>query len=303
MKNSFKDEVEGYFMQLQDEICGSLQTLDGKSKFTEDKWAREEGGGGRSRIIQQGDVFEKGGVNFSAVHGKLPGFLHGTVNEKSTRFFATGLSIVLHPFNPFVPIIHMNVRYFETDVGDAWFGGGIDLTPIYVKEWEARFFHEVLKNTSDAFDKSYYPKFKSWADDYFFIAHRNETRGIGGIFFDHLVSTEEHTLQQLFEFTKGVGQSFLPAYTPIAEANRSKTFSQEQKQWQLIRRGRYVEFNLVYDRGTRFGLETNGRIESILMSLPEHASWVYNHQPLRGSEEALTLSYLRKGVDWVGMKI
>lgn len=298
-----RNDASSYFKQLQSEICAALEALDGQSKFHEDLWQRDGGGGGCTRIIRHGGVFEKGGVNYSEVFGLLPAFLKGSVNENAEEFYATGLSVVLHPFNPFVPIVHMNVRYFETDAGDAWFGGGIDLTPIYVNLWEARFFHEVLKNACDAFNPGYYPRFKSWADDYFFISHRNETRGIGGIFYDLLRASETSNLQQLFEFSKAVGNSFLAAYTPLAVANRSKTFSANHKDWQLLRRGRYVEFNLLYDRGTRFGLETGGRVESILMSLPEHASWLYNHQPISGSMESETLKYLKKGVDWVGMKV
>jgi coproporphyrinogen III oxidase len=223
------------------------------------------------------------------------------VNAGATRFFATGVSIVIHPASPMVPIIHMNIRYFETDAGDAWFGGGIDLTPIYVNEAQASFFHLQLKDVCDRYSSDFYPKFKTWADDYFFITHRNETRGIGGIFFDYLRPSETLSKEFLLRFVADVGRTFLRAYLPIVAANKLLEYTDEHKQWQWVRRGRYVEFNLVYDRGTRFGLETGGRIESILMSLPEHASWIYNHIPQTDSEEAHTLAKLKKGIDWVSL--
>ena len=278
---------------LQDEICNGLELEDGVQKFQEDVWTHETGGGGRSRVIQHGNVFEKGGVNFSAVEGEMPEFMKERVNPNAKTFFATGVSLVIHPENPMVPIVHMNVRYFETDTGESWFGGGIDLTPIYVSEEQTLFFHEKMKETCDQFDPTYYPKFKVWADEYFFNKHRKETRGVGGIFFDYLKPDENKTKEDYFEFVKAVGRTFLKAYRPIVEANKDKAYTEQNKKWQLIRRGRYVEFNLVYDRGTRFGLETGGRIESILMSLPEHASWVYNFIPEPGSEEEKTQVALR----------
>lgn len=294
-----KNQIVAAFKKIQSDICSGLESIDGQSKFSTENWKHTEGGGGITRVISHGNVFEKGGVNFSAVEGKMPSFMVARTGDKAERFFATGVSIVIHPKSPMVPIIHMNIRYFETDTGDAWFGGGIDLTPIYVDDAQAKQFHQTLKNTCDRFDDTYYPKFKTWADDYFFNKHRNETRGIGGIFFDYLKSDDQHTIEDLFQFTKAVGETFLTAYTPIAETNKTLTFTPEHKNWQLIRRGRYVEFNLVYDRGTKFGLETGGRIESILMSLPEHASWIYNHIPAEGSDEERTLGLLKKGVSWV----
>ena len=294
-----KEEVASAFRAIQDNICKGLETADGKSKFAEDNWTHETGGGGRSRVIQHGNIFEKGGVNFSAVEGLLPEFMKQRVSDDAKKFFATGVSIVMHPYSPHVPIIHMNIRYFETDAGDAWFGGGIDLTPIYVNEFQAKGFHEELKKTCDQFDPTFYPKFKVQADDYFFIRHRNETRGIGGIFFDYLKGDENKQIESIFDFTKAVGNTFLKAYLPIVETNKALPFNEQQKKWQLIRRGRYVEFNLVYDRGTRFGLETGGRIESILMSLPEHASWIYNFKVEEGSEEARTNTFLVKGNNWM----
>jgi len=294
-----KEAVASAFQNIQTAICEGLEQVDGKASFSKEEWQMASGGGGLTRVIANGNVFEKGGVNFSAVQGKLPAFMKDKVSAGATDFFATGMSIVIHPFSPQIPIIHANIRYFETNAGDAWFGGGIDLTPIYVNEEQTKFFHTRLKETCEQYNPEYYPKFKQWADDYFFITHRNETRGVGGIFFDYLKGDDNTSLDEIFEFVKAVGNTFLKAYVPIAEKNKTISFTDEQKKWQLIRRGRYVEFNLVYDRGTRFGLETGGRIESILMSLPENASWIYNHKPEEGSEEEKTLQLLKKGVDWV----
>lgn len=294
-----KENVSGWFMGLQDRICSALEDADGKARFIEDKWTREEGGGGRTRIIGHGDVLEKGGVAFSAVHGSTPDNILKALGLGKSDFYATGVSIVLHPKNPMVPIIHMNVRYFEMTDGTCWFGGGIDLTPHYISEDDARFFHGELKKTCDRFHPSYYPVFKKWADDYFFIKHRNETRGIGGIFFDRLTSDKEFTIDDRFEFVKAVGDTFAPTYVQLIHRNRHLPYGENEKQWQLLRRGRYVEFNLVYDKGTKFGLDTGGRVESILMSLPETAGWFYNFQPPVNSREAHTLSLLAKGIDWV----
>lgn len=291
-----REKVKEWYQHLQDEICLGLEKADGKAVFQEDLWQRPEGGGGRTRVIQEGNVFEKGGVNYSAVEGVLPLKIQKALGVQSDQFFASGVSIVIHPKHPLVPIIHMNTRYFEIEGETWWFGGGIDLTPHYVVEEDARFFHQQLADSCDQFDEQYYPKFKQWADDYFFIPHRNETRGIGGIFYDRLNDKE---WGQLFEFNKAVGSTFLKAYLPLVERNKEKTYTQDQREWQLIRRGRYVEFNLVYDKGTKFGLETNGRIESILMSLPTQVSWPYNYQVDTDSEEQKTLNLLRKGIDWV----
>jgi len=294
-----KEIITDWFKKLQDEICFALENEDGLGVFIEDNWERTEGGGGRTRIIQNGNVIEKGGVNFSAVHGAVPAFLkndNSSVQLDNHTFYATGVSIVIHPNNPMVPIIHMNVRYFEMSNGTWWFGGGIDLTPHYVSENDAKFFHTQLKNACDKHDVNYYPEFKKWADDYFFISHRNETRGIGGIFFDRLNNKSK---EQLFEFVKDVGLTFAPTYVKLMNINKSKSFTEQNKKWQLLRRGRYVEFNLVYDKGTKFGLETNGRIESILMSLPQTASWEYNYQSEMNSKEQYTLNSLKKGIVWI----
>jgi len=294
-----KEEVEVWFKSFQDNLCNALETCDGGTVFKEDTWQKDPGeGGGRTRIIQNGQVLEKGGVLFSAVTGSLPTAAAKALLLPDTNFFATGVSVVLHPQSPMVPIIHMNVRYFEAGNGEAWFGGGIDLTPIYVNPEQAAFFHQSLKNTCDQHNLAYYPEFKKWADDYFYITHRQETRGIGGIFFDRLQATPDITLAQRFSFVQAVANTFAPVYTQIINQNRHLPYNQDQKQWQLLRRGRYVEFNLALDRGTRFGLETGGRTESILMSLPAQAAWEYNYTPEPGSAEAQTLQYLKKDINW-----
>jgi coproporphyrinogen III oxidase len=296
-----KETIRDWFKSLQEEVCNALESADGKGRFVADEWQRPGGGGGVSRVIENGNVIEKGGVNFSAVWGKTPEATLKTLklDEKvAADFFATGVSIVIHPFNPFVPIIHMNVRYFEMSNGTWWFGGGIDLTPHYVSEEDARYFHKQLQCVCDAFDQDFYPTFKTWADDYFFIRHRNETRGIGGIFFDHLKDDTGFTKASRFEFVKAVGSAFAGIYTHFMNTNKHLPFNDTNKQWQFLRRGRYVEFNLVWDRGTKFGLETDGRTESILMSLPPQANWVYQFTPEKGSPEEQTLILLKKGIDW-----
>lgn len=300
------ENIESFFKDLQDRICTAIETTDGGARFHEDLWQHHSGGGGRTRLIQDGAVIEKGGVNFSSVKGEVHPRLLAQMNlpEGATHHFtATGVSIVMHPRNPHVPIIHMNVRYFELDNGTCWFGGGIDLTPHYVVEEDARTFHQTLRTACDKHHPAFYPKFKTWADDYFFIQHRNETRGVGGIFFDYLKpdtpgNGQELSKAQLFEFVKEVGESFAPIYTALMQKHAGKPFSEQEKQWQYLRRGRYVEFNLVWDRGTKFGLETNGRTESILMSLPPQANWEYNFIPEAGTAEAETLGWLRKSVAW-----
>ncbi len=294
-----KDEISAEYQIIQEEICRGLEDLDGAAKFEEEIWERD-GGGGRTRVIQNGQIFEKGGVNFSAVYGKLPGAVKKAFKVDTDEFFATGVSIVIHPNHPFVPIIHMNIRYFEMNEEIKWFGGGIDVTPHYIFEEDARFFHSRIKEICNRFSPSFYPEFKTWADNYFFIRHRNETRGIGGIFYDRLTPPKAGiSWNEIFEFSKAVGRSFIPVYSELVNRNRNKEFTENEKQWQYQRRSRYAEFNLVYDAGTKFGLETNGRIESILMSLPPQANWVYNYQPLPDSEEEKTLGLLKKGIDWV----
>ena len=303
-----KEQIADWFRGLQDRICAALENLDGTGKFQEDRWERTGGGGGRSRVIQ-GRVIEKGGVNFSAVHGRLPEKIAVALQLPESDFFATGVSIVLHPRSPMVPIIHMNVRFFETTQNSKlktenstvwWFGGGIDLTPHYVVDADARFFHQKLKAVCDKHDPVFYPEFKRWADDYFYLKHRKETRGIGGIFFDHLNEKRGLGRGQAFQFVQDVGEVFAPIYTHLVLKNKDLHFGEKEMEWQAIRRSRYVEFNLLWDKGTKFGLDTDGRTESILMSMPPLAKWFYQHQPLPGSAEEQTLAKLKKGIDWAG---
>ena len=295
-----KENIAEYFKTLQNNICQAIENTDGKGKFREDLWQHHSGGGGRTRVITDGNIIAKGGVNFSAVSGEVSDALQKQLNltEKSD-YFATGVSIVQHPVSPMVPIIHMNVRYFELGNGICWFGGGIDLTPHYVVVEDARWFHQQLKAACDKHSSEYYPKYKEWADNYFYIPHRSETRGVGGIFFDYLKPKEETPKEDLFAFVQSVGESFAPIYTYLMAKNSQLSYGERESTWQMLRRGRYVEFNLAWDRGTKFGLETNGRTESILMSLPPVANWVYDYQPEAGSEEEKTLGLLKKGIDWV----
>lgn len=291
-----KHDIAAYFQGLQDKICAGIAATDGLASFKEDNWKRSEGGGGRTRVISKGAILEKGGVNFSAVEGPLHPKMVTSLNvTEEVEFFATGVSIVMHPENPWVPIIHMNVRYFELSNGEFWFGGGIDLTPHIIIPEQAKWFHKQLKAVCDRFDKSYYPKYKNWADDYFYSPHREETRGIGGIFFDYIKGDKE----TVFEFVKAVGESFEPIYSHLMRLNASRDFTPAEKEFQYIRRGRYVEFNLVHDRGTKFGLETNGRTESILMSLPPMAAWEYMYDPKVFPEGQTTFDLLKKGIDWI----
>lgn len=294
-----KEQIAAAMRELQLFICEGLERVDGKARFTEDPWTREEGGGGFTRTIRNGDLLEKGGVAYSAVHGPVSDVMRNQLQLDGNSFFATGVSIVLHPHNPHVPIIHMNVRYFELDTGIYWFGGGIDLTPHYIVPEQAVLFHERLKTICDQFDTAFYPKFKSWADTYFYIPHRKETRGIGGVFFDHLNNHPTLSKEQLFEFCQLLGRSFPDIYAEQAEKGRHKSFSEAELQWRDLRRGRYVEFNLVNDRGTKFGLLSGGRTESILMSLPAVANWEYNYQPIEGSREAETLALLSTEQNWL----
>lgn len=296
-----REEIRNWFSTLQENICTELEQADGRGKFIYDSWERPGGGGGTSRVITNGHIIEKGGVNFSEVWGKTPEPVLKSMQLPAgdhPDFYATGISIVLHPINPMVPIIHMNTRYFEMSNGLWWFGGGIDLTPHYVVEEDAQYFHQQLKLVCNKHDTQYYSEFKTWADDYFFIKHRNETRGIGGIFFDYLKETENKTKADRFNFVKDIGAAFAPLYTYYMNKNKNLPFTDQNKQWQAIRRGRYVEFNLVWDRGTKFGLDTDGRTESILMSLPPLAQWFYNFQPAAGSPEEKTQHMLRKGINW-----
>lgn len=299
-----KDKFVNYIRQLQNTITSKLEEIDGKATFQEDLWKRPEGGGGRTRVIENGNVFEKGGVNTSEVYGKLPESMQQYFGVKDANFFACGLSLVLHPSNPMVPTVHANWRYFEMynqegEIVDQWFGGGQDLTPYYLFEEDAIHFHKTCKTACDKHNLDFYPKYKSRCDEYFYNTHREEGRGIGGLFFDYLKATAVMSMQDWYNFVSEVGDSFLDAYSPIAKKRKELPYNDAQKNWQEIRRGRYVEFNLVHDKGTLFGLKTNGRIESILMSLPPHVQWVYDHQPEAGSEEEKLVEALKKPVDWV----
>ena len=304
MNYIMKDKFFNYIHELQDTITSKLEAIDGKATFQEDIWERPEGGGGRTRVIENGNVFEKGGVNISGVHGKLPESMQKYFGVKDADFFACGLSLVLHPKNPMVPTVHANWRYFEMynqegEIVDQWFGGGQDLTPYYLFEEDAKHFHQTCKTACDKHNSEFYPKYKARCDEYFYNAHRNEARGIGGLFFDYCKQTETTSMRDWYNFVTEVGNSFLEAYVPIIEKRKDLPYTKEQRDWQEIRRGRYVEFNLVHDKGTLFGLKTNGRIESILMSLPPHVQWVYDHHPEKGSEEEKLLNVLKNPKDWV----
>jgi coproporphyrinogen III oxidase len=292
---------------LQGKICNALEGADGKAKFIEDRWERAEGkgGGGLTKVISNGNVFEKGGVNTSAVYGEVTDKMRKYLGIDSSKWFAAGLSLVLHPANPFVPTVHCNYRMFElydeNDVlVDRWFGGGTDLTPYYLFEEDAKHFHQAYKNVCDEFDPGFYPLFKKNCDDYFVNSHREEERrGIGGIFYDHQRNDNDHDAEFWIRFGKACGEAFIPAYLPIVQKRKNSSYTEENKRWQEIRRGRYVEFNLVHDRGTFFGLKTKGRIESILMSLPPTVRFEYNYQPAPGSEEDRLLQVCLYPRDWV----
>lgn len=300
------ERVKKYLLGLQDDICSGLEAQDGSGRFREDLWQRETGGGGRTRVLEQGNVFEQAGVNFSHVFGKrLPPSATAARPELEGRDFqALGISLVIHPNNPYVPTSHANVRFFiaskagaRNDEGDSiwWFGGGYDLTPYYPNMEDVIHWHKAAKETCQPFGDGVYSRFKQNCDDYFYLKHRNETRGVGGLFFDDL---NEWGFERSFEFMQAVGNSYLPAYLPIVERRKQMTYGERERAFQLYRRGRYVEFNLVYDRGTLFGLQSGGRTESILMSLPPVVNWRYNYQPEPGSAEAELEQYL-KPRDWL----
>ncbi len=308
-------------MGLQDTICAGLEKIDSKGKFLEESWERPEGGGGRSRVMREGKVFEQGGVNFSEVHGEElpPSIIKQRPEAKGHNWFATGTSMVLHPRNPYIPTVHLNYRYFEA--GPVWwFGGGADLTPYYPYLNDTRHFHKVHKQACDSVNPELHKVFKPWCDEYFFLKHRNESRGVGGIFFDYQdgsgclykgqnpkgaasiasqnLEDQKLSWEELFSLAKACGEAFLPSYLPIIEKRQSQAFSERERNFQLYRRGRYVEFNLVWDRGTIFGLQTNGRTESILMSLPPLVRWEYGYKASVNSREALLTDIFTKPQDW-----
>lgn len=285
---------------IQEKMCEILEQADGKGKFSRDKWSKDIGGG-ITRVMENGNIIEKAAINFSHVSGPFSPAMKGILKEDANNYSATGISSILHAGNPFVPTIHMNVRYFALDNGVHWFGGGIDLTPMYIDKAEAAWFHGKLKAVCDKYSANYYPDYKEWADNYFFLPHRDETRGVGGIFFDRLKPESEDSFESLFNFTKELANTYPVIYAEIMKNKANNKYSAQNKEWQLIRRGRYAEFNLVYDRGTKFGLESGGNAESILVSLPKDVKWHYNYPIEAGSAEEQTQMLLKKGIDWVNM--
>ena len=298
-----KTQFVSYIKKLQNEIIDAIQDEDGMACFQEDAWERPGGGGGRTCVIENGAVFEKGGVNTSEVFGKLPESMQKQLGVSQSDFFACGISLVIHPKNPMVPTVHANFRYFELydehkNIIDQWFGGGLDLTPYYLFEEDAKHFHKVCKKVCDRHDADFYKTYKEKCDAYFWNHHREEARGIGGLFFDYCRPNNTHSLEKWYAFVTEMGNAFLFAYLPIVQKRKALSFSKTHRQWQELRRGRYVEFNLVHDKGTLFGLKTKGRIESILMSLPPKVQWAYDYKPKKNSEEAKLLTVLKKPIDW-----
>jgi coproporphyrinogen III oxidase len=305
--NELRENWIRYIHDLQETICTALSEEDGKKSFTADEWLRGDGtgGGGITRTMADGNFIEKGGVNTSVVFGKVSDEMGTSLKIQGSKWFACGLSLVLHPVNPYVPTIHANWRYFELydekgNVADRWFGGGADLTPYYLFEEDASHFHQTFKNAMDQFGNDLYPKYKKWCDEYFTNSHRNnEMRGIGGVFYDHLRPASETEAMELFKFQQANCEVFLEAYLPIVRKRKSMPYTAREIEWQEIRRGRYVEFNLIHDRGTLFGLKTNGRTESILMTLPPRARWIYNYEPAPGTSEYKLLQVCLHPVDWI----
>ncbi|PAJ75879.1 coproporphyrinogen III oxidase [Pseudoalteromonas sp. NBT06-2] len=305
MQNVSLEKVKEYLLSLQNQICQGLEQADGEAVFIEDTWQREQGGGGRTRVITNGAVIEQGGVNYSYVYGdSMPTSATAHRPELAGRsFHACGVSLVIHPKNPHIPTSHANVRFFiaekEGEEPIWWFGGGFDLTPFYPKIEDVVHWHMVAKNACDPFGDTIYPEYKKWCDEYFYLKHRDETRGVGGLFFDDL---NKMGFEKSFEFMQSVGDAFLDAYVPIIERRKYTPFTEQQRDFQLYRRGRYVEFNLVWDRGTLFGLQTGGRTESILMSMPPLARWEYNYSPEANSLEAKLYNDFLKPKDWLAEK-
>ena len=299
-----KKRFSSYIDQLQDRISSALEKIDGAARFQIDNWERPGGGGGQSRILENGGVFEKGGVNVSKVYGQLPEPMKTYLKVEQVDFFACGISLVIHPNSPLVPTVHANFRYFELydnnkEVVDQWFGGGIDLTPYYLFNEDVVHFHQQCKSVCDGHDPAFYQTFKDKCDRYFWNTHRNEARGVGGLFFDYCRASDERSIEQWFDFVTAAGDAFLDCYTPIVNKRKGLPFGPEQRNWQELRRGRYVEFNLIHDKGTLFGLKTQGRIESILMSLPPAVQWKYNVSPAPDSEEERLVRVLQKPINWI----
>nr|WP_321408692.1 oxygen-dependent coproporphyrinogen oxidase [uncultured Carboxylicivirga sp.] len=286
------------FEKLQQHICQVLNVADGKALFEMNSWQKDIGYG-ISGVMQGGKYIEKAAVNFSKVSGSYTKQMASLLGEDANHYTATGVSSILHPVNVHVPIIHMNVRYFELDNGISWFGGGIDLTPHYIIKEDAKWFHQELKQVCDNAHPDFYSKFKPWADDYFFLSHRNETRGVGGIFFDRIKPGENLNINELLTFCLNLGKLYPEVYSELIKRHGDKSVTEQERKWQLLRRGRYVEFNLVHDRGTKFGLVSGGNTEAILLSMPPDASWEYMHMPEEGSKEAETQALLKKDIDWI----
>ena len=299
-----KEKFYSFIKNLQDKITKEFELIDGNEFFTEDVWQRKEGGGGRTRILQNGGVFEKGGVNISKVYGKLPKSMQSYFKVGDVDFFACGLSLVMHPKNPMIPTVHANWRYFEMydkrgEIIDQWFGGGLDLTPYYIFKEDIEHFHGICKKVCEGHNKTFYKNFKKNCDQYFYNSHRNEARGVGGLFFDYCKANDKTTINDWYKFVTDVANSFLDSYTPIVKKRKDMPYGEKERDWQEIRRGRYVEFNLVHDKGTLFGLKTNGRIESILMSLPPHVQWKYNYTPEPNSKEEELINILKQPKNWI----
>ena len=299
-----KEKFYSFIKNLQDKITKEFELIDGNEFFTEDVWQRKEGGGGRTRILQNGGVFEKGGVNISKVYGKLPKSMQSYFKVRDVDFFACGLSLVMHPKNPMIPTVHANWRYFEMydksgEIIDQWFGGGLDLTPYYIFKEDIEHFHGICKKVCEGHNKTFYKNFKKNCDQYFYNSHRNEARGVGGLFFDYCKANDKTTINDWYKFVTDVANSFLDSYTPIVKKRKDMPYGEKERDWQEIRRGRYVEFNLVHDKGTLFGLKTNGRIESILMSLPPHVQWKYNYTPEPNSKEEELINILKQPKNWI----
>lgn len=296
---SLRDRAVSYVRGLQDTITSAIEQIDGGASFREDRWERTGGGGGITRVICDGAIFEKGGVNTSTVYGTIAEATAQRADIRPGALFATGISIVLHPRSPRIPTVHANLRYFESGGHDAWFGGGMDLTPYAADPYDPTHFHETLRAACAGFGEDLYSRFKHWCDEYFYLPHRREHRGVGGIFFDELTGDSD-AMERWLAFVQRTGDAFLPAYLPIVERHRDDIWSERERKFQMLRRGRYVEFNLLYDRGTTFGLATGGRVESILMSLPPVVQFEYDAEMETTDEERTLTSWLRTPRDWVG---